>query len=135
MKISQKQANLLAKEIVRQLTAKKVQKAPEHIVKAVTTFSTKRNVLIEKKNKVEDEIRTHDKELYKIIGKNYNVSCYDSAAKIIEKFEQKNVPNTQEIEDEIILKSMFANEDDMKSFVDSIVSKYEKKLQSKILVS
>lgn len=133
MKISQKQANLLAKEIVRQLKAKKVQKVPDHIKSQLESFQRKRKQLIDKKDQVQEEIKTLDLTLVKIIGKGTSISAYHTLSQMIEKLEEKAIPREQEIEDKIILKSMFKSEEDMETFVNSIVKEYEKKLQSKVL--
>jgi hypothetical protein len=133
MKISQKQAFLLAKEIVRQLKEKKAQKCPDHIRKGVEQFVSKRDELTDKKQKAQDEITKHDRTLYTIVGRSTNISAYDNVKSMIEKIEEKSIPSVSSIEDEIVLKSMFQNEEDMETFVSTIVKKYEKKLQSRIL--
>lgn len=135
MKISQKQASLLAKEIVNQLKQKKVQKCPEHLKKQLGSFLEKRKDLLNKKAEAQDEVNKHDGSLIKIVGKGTKVYPYDSLSAMIDKIEEKAIPSTSEIEDEIILKSMFKSEDDMETFVNSIVKKYEKKLQAKVLVN
>lgn len=133
MKISQKQAQLLAREIINQLKAKKIERVPSAIKNQINDFVEKRKELVKKKDAVQLEINNHDVILYKITGKIDRVYGGDSAAQIVQKLEEKFVPKQQDIEDEIILKSMFANEDDMQKFVDTIVAKHSKKLQSKIL--
>lgn len=135
MKISQKQANLLAREIVSKLKEKKVQKASDSLIAQVKKFTDVRMALNKKKAAVVEEINRHDATLRKIVGNLPNLYACDSVNKIIEKVEEKNMPRVQEIEDEIILKAMFKSEDDLETFVNAIVKKYEKKLSHRILVN
>ena len=133
MKVSQKQASLLADEIVRQLKAKKVHRCPEQVRDQLKEFLKKRDELMSLEKQAEENRRKFEGGLYKIVGKGTRIESYWGIEKIIEKLEEKNIPSSREIENEIILKSMFKNEDDMETFVNSIVKKYEKKLQQKIL--
>lgn len=135
MKISQKQAGLLAREIYKQLEAKKAFKVSDTLKAQIQKFCEVRSALWKKKNDAQEEVNRHEMTLRKIIGNVDHVYGSDSLSRIIEKVEQKNIPKIQEIEDEIILKSMFANEDDMQAFVKTIVDKYSKKLQSKVLAN
>lgn len=133
MKISQKQASILAKEIVNQLKSKKMDRVPANIKSQIEVFVVKRRELVMKNDAVQNEINKHDLDLRKITGNIEKIYTSDGTIEICKKLEEKYIPKQQEIEDEIILKAMFANEDDMQKFVEAIVSKHSKKLQSKIL--
>lgn len=133
MKISQRQAQLLAKEIVNQLKAKKVQKVPEPVKEQLKQFLEKRRQLVNEKADVQEKINRHDGTLPKIIGGARGIHASSTFSQMIERMEEKNIPTTQQIEDEILLKSMFKSEEDMETFVNSIVKKYEKRLQNKVL--
>lgn len=134
MKISQKQAALLAREIVSQLKAKKAQKISDELMGRLKAYTEKYSELKSKEQSARDSVIKHEGTLYGIIGKMKDrIYGSDTLNQMIEKVEAKTLPTVSEIEDEIILKSMFQSEDDMQKFVDGIVSKYTKKLQSKVL--
>lgn len=138
MKISQKQAYLLAKEVVRQLQQKRVHKVSELTKAKVKEFCDKRMELIRKKSSVQEEINKHEASLGKVLGMSSGAwGRYgdSSQQRIIEQLEKVNIPSVQQIEDEIVLKSMFASEDDMQSFIDKIVKSHEKKLQAKTVLN
>lgn len=133
MKVSPKQANLLAKEVVKTLIAKKSFKVSDNIVDKLKEHFAKEKELNREKNEINERINKHDAQLYKITGKtSRNVYNLDGA---IKEMERQNLPTVQQVEDEIILRAMFANEDDMQKFLDSIVKKFEKKLQNKVLAN
>jgi hypothetical protein len=131
MKLSSKQANLLAKEIVRQLELKNSFKMSEAEKQPIKKFFDKRAELQQVKDKAQEAINTHDRTFSTLVGNKRGYYVSDGYNKIIEQLEKKSVPAINEIEDEIILKSMFANPDDLQKFVDSIVLKYSKKLKLK----
>lgn len=133
MKVSQKQATLLAKEIFRQLEAKKTGRLSDLTKAKLDEFVSQRETLEAKVNAAKKELEKHENTITKIIGNIRGVYGSDSLAYLIKKTEQANMPSIQAIEDEIILKSMFNNEEDMEKFVKSIVDHYSKKLQNKIL--
>lgn len=135
MKINQKQANLLAKEIVKRLQAKKVQRLPEIAKARIENFVNNREELKKKEQAASAAREAYEDKFWAITGLKRgetNARPYHTSKQIIEAMEKKQIPSQQEIEDEIILKSMFANPEDMEKFVQSIVSKYEKKLQQKV---
>jgi len=84
---------------------------------------------------VVEEINKHEGSLFKITGKINRLYGSDTLQTMIDKVEEKNIPSVSEIEDEILLKSMFKSEEDMETFVNGIVKKYEKKLQNKVLAN
>ena len=133
MKISQKQAGLLAKQVVAKLNAKKSFKVSEAMRLKIRDFVETRKELVSAKNDAQEAINRHDKTLGAITGAVRNLYHYDSQAAIIEKIEKKNVPSVDEICDEIILNAMFTSEDDLQSFVEKITKKFEKSLQTKML--
>jgi hypothetical protein len=132
MKISSKQANLLAKEVVNQLKAKKVQKVSAAVKEQLNQFVDKRRELYNKKADAQEEINKHEQSLKKIVGNVRGIYGSETITQMIDKIEKKAIPSVSEIEDEIILKSMFNSEDDLTSFINAIVKKYEKKLQVKV---
>ena len=133
MKISQKQAGLLAKQVVAKLNAKKSFKVSEAMRLKIRDFVETRKELVSAKNDAQEAINRHDKTLGAITGAVRNLYPYDIQAAIIEKIEKKNVPSVDEICDEIILNAMFTSEDDLQSFVEKITKKFEKSLQTKML--
>ncbi len=134
MKISQKQAGLLAREIISQLKSKKAQKISDEMKDKLKVYMEKRNDLKKKEEDARELVLKHEGTLYGIIGKmNERVYGSDTLTQIIAKVEAKTLPTVSEIKDKIILKSMFQSEDDMQKFVDGIIGEYTKKLQSKIL--
>lgn len=135
MKVSQKQASLLAKEVVRQLKEKKSGKVSETIKSQLRSFLEKRSSLNSKINEARNELNKHDATITSIVGRGTSIGGYETFGVIIEKLEQKNIPKVSEIEDEIILKSMFASEDDLHSFIEGIVKKHSSKLQSKVVLN
>jgi len=128
MKISQKQASLLAKEIYGKLLKTKTQRVSENQKEAIKKFCDKRMALNQEKAKVQDEINKHDATLKKILGGVGGIYGGDSMTRIIEKLQEKQFPSISEIEDKIILKSMFETEDDMQKFVDGLVKEFSKKV-------
>ena len=135
MKISQKQASLLAREIVKLLQAKKVQRLPEITRAKIQDWADKRDEFKKKEKEMQEIMQAHENKLWAIIGikrLETSIRTYNTVSQIIEGVEKKQIPSQQEIEDEIILKSMFDDAEDMEKFVQSIVCKYEKKLQQKI---
>lgn len=135
MKISQKQALLLAKEVVNQLKAMKVQKVPDTFRQKLKQWMDKRNQLMTAEKEAEEARRKYETTLKNLTGRNVYCEAYWSIDKIIEKIEEKNIPSVSEIEDEIILKSIFNDKNDMQSFISQIVKKYEKKVQNKIIAN
>ena len=133
MKISQRQASLLAREIVSQLEGKNAFKIGDGQKKQIESFLNKRKALIQKKAEAQDNINRHDGTLVSVVGKGTKINPYDNLQEMVKKMEQKQIPSASEIEDEIILKSMFKSSEDLETFIQSIVKKYEKKLQSKAL--
>ncbi len=129
MKISPKQANLLAKEIFNQLKTLNIWTASPMLVAKVQNFKIERDKLVELKDKAEKAIEQHDKKLKDIIGKKIigNIRCYYDADNIIQKVEEANTPSIPQIEDKILLKSMFASEQDMETFVATIINDFTKK--------
>lgn len=127
MKISSKQANLLAKEIVRRLKNQKVDDIPDHIKIKLMEFKSVREDLMDECKEADKALDEHDKKLKAIIP-NIHMEPRDSYSEMLTKLREKNIPRVGEIEDEIILKSMFASEDDLNKFVDAIVKKHAKQI-------
>jgi len=135
MKLSSKQANILATEIVNQLKAKKVQRVPETVKVQLKRFIEKRDSLRSKVIEAEAQVEKHDQTLKAITGNATDIQPYNTISKMIEKMEEKQIPKVYEVENEIILKSLFNTEEDMEKFVKNIVDKYSKKLQKNLVLS
>ena len=129
MKISQKQANLLANEIFNQLKKMNVQNVSPLLVAKIEKFTDERNRLCDLQNEAGQAIEDHDKKLKTIVDKKdlSKIRCYWDAENIIEKLQEANTPTVSQIEDKIILKSMFASEQDMDAFVATIMKDFTKK--------
>jgi len=135
MKISQKQAALLAREVLVQLKKAKIGEVPEATVNELHKFKEKRQRLLDACKVSDDALRSHEGTLRKIVGTNGNdrINTYDSVSQMIEKLKERDFPRVSQIEDEIILGAMFSSDDDLKSFIDKIVKKFDKKTRSRVL--
>lgn len=129
MKLSQKQAELLAKEIRNRLLAQGVNEVSPLLKAKIEKFKEERDVLIEQKDKAEAAIENHDKKLGNIVGKENTkkIRCYWDADIIIEELEKANIPSLETIEGKIILKAMFVSADEMDKFVNELVKEFSKK--------
>lgn len=135
MKISQKQASLLAKEVLKQLQKLKVGEVPEALINQIKKYREKRIQLLAICKEHDENYRVHESAWKKLIGAANEDRIYasDNLDTIIEKLKKKESPRLSEIEDEIILGAMFSSDDDLQSFVNKIVKKFDKKTKSKIL--
>ncbi len=129
MKISQKQANLLAKEIFNQLKKQNIQQVSPLLIDKIEKFKSEKDRLEAVENEARRAIEDHDKKLKHIVGKKdlHKIRSYWDVDNIIEKLEEINTPSISEIEDKIIIKSMFASEHDMDAFVIIIMKEFTKK--------
>ena len=132
MKISQKQAELLAKRVVAKLKSKKSNRVSDLTKAKIETFVEKRRELQRINDEAQQELNKHDNSLWKIIGNIRHVYAYDSVSKIVEKVEQKLIPSEQDVADEIILNAMFTEQGDLEKFLETVSKKFEAKLQNKI---
>ena len=136
MKISQKQANLLAIEIFKQLKQKKVSKVSDEMKKKLVAYIEKREALKKKDQAISEEIRKHEQTLFGIVGKlEERIYNSDTITQMLSKVEAKNMPSVSDIENEIILNAMFADDSDLQAFMDKIISKYEKKNSNKLIAA
>lgn len=135
MKISQKQATLLAKEVLNQLRKAKVGEVPDHVISQIKKFREKRQELLAVCKVHDEALKAHEDTFKKLVGASANERIYfgDSVATIVEKLKERDFPKLSQIEDEIILGAMFASDDDLQSFVGKIVKKFDKKTKSKVL--
>lgn len=135
MKINQKQATLLAKEVLNQLKKAKVGEVPDHVVSQLKKWKEKRGGLLTACKIHDEALREHDSALKKIVGSASNERIYstDSVSQIVEKLKERDFPKLSQIEDDIILGAMFASDDDLQSFIGKVVKKYDKKTKSKVL--
>ena len=129
MKLSQKQAELLAGEIRQRLIDQNVNAIAPILRAKIEKFKEDRDALIELKNKAEENIDAHDKKLATIIGKNNlgKIRKYWDADNIIEELEKANIPSLDTIEGKIILKAMFISAEEMDKFVNDLVKEFSKK--------
>jgi hypothetical protein len=130
MKISQKQAELLAKEIHDRLKRQRVGEVSELTKAKLAAFKDKRQELADVINKAKDELNKHDATFGKITGNVKGIYGGSTMQEIIDKLKSSNLPSVHEICDKIILKSMFASTDDMENFVETIVKDFTKKKPS-----
>lgn len=127
MKISQKQASLLATEIINQLKKQKTHRVTEFTKAKLQEFKEKRAELLQSKDSATEALNRHDQSLKLITGKLNRGGAYSSMKEIIEEMENAAIPKHGEVEDKIILQSMFATPDDMEAFVQKIVKEYSKR--------
>lgn len=129
MKLSQKQAELLAGEIRQRLIDQNVNAISPLLRAKIEKFKEDRDALIELKNKAEAAIDAHDKKLPAIIGKDNigKIRKYWDADNIIEELEKANIPSLDTIEGKIILKAMFVSADEMDKFVNDLIKEFSKK--------
>lgn len=100
MKLSQKQAELLAVEIRQRLIDSEVNTVPGILRAKIEKFKEERDILIERKNKAEEAVEAHDKKLGALVGKENTkkIRCYWDADNIIEELEKANIPTREQIE-------------------------------------
>ncbi len=127
MKISQKQANLLAKEILKQLKRENIGKVSELTIAKLKEFKEKRDVLVKAKNDAECALDKFDNSLKQIVGDNNQIRCYHAVNQMVEVLKRQNIPSLSEIEDKIILKGMFATDQDMDTFINGIIREFTRK--------
>lgn len=129
MKLSQKQAELLAAEIRQRIIDSEPQSISPILRAKIEKFKEERDLLIEKKNKAEEAIDTHDKKLAGIVGKDNlkKIRKYWDVDNIIEELEKANIPTIESIEGRIILKAMFVSSEEMDKFVNDLVKEFTKK--------
>jgi len=129
MKLSQKQASILATEIRQRIIDSDSTTISDTLRSKIEKFKQERDVLIEKKDKAEEAIETHDKKLTAIVGKDNlkKIRKYWDVDNIIEELEKANIPTIEAIENRIILKAMFVSAEEMDKFVNDLVKEFTKK--------
>lgn len=129
MKLSQKQAELLAKEIRQRLLDQNINAVSPLLMAKIEKFKEERDALIDQKNKIESAIDAHDKKLVSLVGKENTkkIRCYWDADNIIEELKKASIPSLEAIEGRIILKAMFASADEMDKFVSDLIKDFSKK--------
>lgn len=127
MRISQKQAELLAFEIHAKLSKQKGMKVSELTVAKLEEFYETRVKMRRDIDKAKEAMNKHDMTLKSITGNRKGIYADQGVAGMVRELEKQSTPSTSDIRDKIILKSMFANADDMEAFVESIVKEYTKK--------
>lgn len=126
MKISQKQASLLAGEVLRQLKNSRSNKISDEKKAELKLFFDERKKFVTNVDDAKAALQKHDNTLRPITG-NIRSGGYHGITSVIEDMEKCKTPSVSEIEDKIILESMFASEDDMEKFVATIVKKFTKR--------
>lgn len=134
MKLSQKQAELLAKEIRQRLLDQNANAVPPLLIAKIEKFKEERDALIDQKDKIESAIDAHDKKLGALVGKENakKIRCYWDADNIIDELEKASIPTIEAIEGRIILKAMFASAEEMDKFVNDLVKEFSRKKKSTV---
>jgi hypothetical protein len=129
MKLSSKQAEVLAAEIHSKILSSHTSKIDPHLKSKIEAFKEERGVLDDAVKEAEQSLENHDKKLKRIIGKQWTnkIRNYWDADNIIEEIGKASVPTISQIEDKVILKAMFASADDMEKFVNDMVKDFTKK--------
>lgn len=127
MKISQKQAELLAGEILKTLKKENVGEASPIVVARIEEFVEKRESLLKACKVADDAYERHTKSLNKICPGIKRLYDGDSMDEIVRKVKESKIPSLEEIQNKIILRAMFASSEDLEAFVQSIVKEYTKK--------
>lgn len=127
MKLSQKQAELLAGEILSKLKLKNKYTVSPLKVDEVQEFVEYRDSLLSKRNEINAQLAVHDRGFKKLVSNHSNIYASDSSAEIIRKLSEKEIPTHSQVTDKIILKSMFASSDDMEAFMDIIAAEFAPK--------
>lgn len=128
MRISQKQADLLAQEIAARI---KKESGPSYVLPsvraAIKSFKKQREYLYLEKDKIQKLIDSHEQTFSSVVGeKNVGrIRPYDTEQNIISKLEQATAPNLAVIADKIILRSMFATPETMEEFVSGLVKEFK----------
>ena len=128
MKISQKQASLLASEILKQLEKKNVTRISDHQKARIIDFVEKREALQELVDEAKKKLDEHKNTLKKITGNPKSSSWYN-VKDIIAECEKTKTPTHAQIENKIILKSMFATDTDLETFIEMIAKEFTPKKQ------
>ena len=127
MKLSKKQTELLAAEVLKALKRQGVSHIPELTVAKLRQWKEKRDELVKAEKEAETVREKHDATLQAIVGKNKKIRPYHSVTEMVEEMKVVNTPTLEEIEDKIILNAMFTTEEDLQSFVQSITKLFTKK--------
>lgn len=130
MRISQKQADLLAEEIVSRIKKEYGDAyVSSETITAVKQFKAKQATLQKKVDSANKEKDEHARTLSEVVGK-ANVSKirgYYDADDIINKLREAASPGIAAVADKIILKSMFATPETMEEFVSGLVKEFKPK--------
>lgn len=127
MKLSQKQSQLLAAEVLSAIKKQGFCSVPEATISKIRKWKEKRDQLIKIEKEHEENRRKHDVTLTAITGRVNGVYPNNSIADIVDKIKEANIPALSEIEDKIVLKAMFTTDEDLQTFVQSIVKEFSKK--------
>lgn len=125
MRISKKQAELLAEEVANKLQAKQKFKVAESVIKKVNDFKSKRDDLVRQKDAIQKKIDALDYGFSELFD-NTSAYPYWTAERIIETLKNGKKPNVSKIADKIVLKAMFNSSENLEEFIDGLVKDFSK---------
>jgi len=134
MKINKQQAELLAKEVIKQLEEKK-KIIPSEERKEIEAFLKKYNSLNNKYKKLNQLLNNLSSEKSQFTKEFFNKKqsnryyLYDNeltVEKIYSLYSNEKL-FLSDIRDKILLESMFTEEKDLQKFIDDLVQKFSKK--------
>src|SRR5690349_1523155 len=104
MKLTTKQASLLAQEVRKRVLAQSSYKVSAKLSNEIKAFFTKLEVLRQKLEKAEQEYNHYENELEKITSDKVTYSYKNNnAEKVIAELEKNDAPTLYQIENDIIL--------------------------------
>lgn len=132
MKLSKKQSELLAAEVLRAIKRQGLCAVPETTITKLRQWKEKRDQLLKAEQEAENARRKHESTLTAITGKVNGLYASNSLTDIIDKMKEAGIPTLRQIEDKIVLKAMFTTEEDLQTFVQSIVKDFSKKKKESV---
>lgn len=132
MKISQKQAGLLATEVLKTLKRENIGEVSPHIVGRLKVFMQKKAELRKIAEAADRAMEDHEREFKLITGNMRNVYSHSSEKQILDQLRESKIPSLSEIEDKIILRAMFTTEESLQDFVNAIAKEYTKKKKTPV---
>ena len=126
MKLSAKQVELLAKEVLKSIKAQGVAAVSPLTVAKLKQFKEEREKLMEACKQADDKLDAHDKTLKKIVNSN-GIYARQGVSEMVETLKKESMPTEREIQDKIILNAMFTDETELELFVQKISKEFLKK--------
>lgn len=131
MKLSNNEATLLAKEVLEQLKKKNLREIPSATIQKIKAYKEKYRELEAAVKKAETNLEAHESAWEDIVGNKSGIYASDSMPYLLKKLKESDMPALSEIRDKILLKGLFNKDEDMETFVESIVRAFTtKKKQS-----